>query len=191
MKIATVDLVSELVTRTNSFIEIAEKSFLPLNENQINWKPDIDSWSIGECLEHLNMYGDYYIPAISEGIHNGANTKPSEKFKPGWLGNYSANAMLPREGVITNKMKSPKDKNPALSTVPRGVVERFINQQKDILTLLEESGNVSMSKVRVPISIGRFIKFKLGDTFRFIIYHNERHIIQAENVYKALKASKN
>ena len=40
------------------------------------------------------------------------------------------------------------------------------------------------NKTRIPISINKWIKIKLGDTFRFVIYHNERHIQQAKRVLK-------
>ncbi|MEY4902729.1 MAG: hypothetical protein RLZZ292_544, partial [Bacteroidota bacterium] len=39
--------------------------------------------------------------------------------------------------------------------------------------------HASLGKVRVPVSITRFLKLKLGDTLRFVIYHNERHVQQA------------
>lgn len=186
MKQTTDELIEELKKRTQFCIDSAINRFKPLTQNQVNWKPDPERWSIGECLEHLNLYGDYYIPTIQEAIKNGADTKPVDKFKSGWLGNYSANAMLPKDGAVTNNMKTLKDKNPAFSSLPKNVVDRFIDQQKEILKLLEKSQSVNLMKVRVSISIGKFIKFKLGDTFRFIIYHHIRHILQAEKVYEEL-----
>jgi hypothetical protein len=29
--------------------------------NSLKWKETITSWSILECLEHLNLYGDFYL----------------------------------------------------------------------------------------------------------------------------------
>jgi hypothetical protein len=38
----------------------------------------------------------------------------------------------------------------------------------------------NLNTIKIPISIVPFIKLKLGDTFQFIITHNERHIEQAK-----------
>ena len=35
-----------------------------------------------------------------------------------------------------------------------------------------------MGKIRISISISRFVKLKLGDTFRFLIAHEQRHFVQ-------------
>jgi hypothetical protein len=48
--------------------------------------------------------------------------------------------------------------------------------------LLDKAKNVSLGKTKTGISISKLIKLKLGDTFRFVIYHNIRHIEQAKRV---------
>ena len=47
-------------------------------------------------------------------------------------------------------------------------------------SLLNQAREVDLTKTKVPISLTRFIKLRLGDTFRFFVYHIERHILQAE-----------
>lgn len=42
--------------------------------------------------------------------------------------------------------------------------------------------NKDLGKIKTSISISKWIKLKLGDTFRVIIYHNERHIVQANKI---------
>ncbi|MEO9077333.1 MAG: DinB family protein, partial [Gelidibacter sp.] len=32
------------------------------------------------------------------------------------------------------------------------------------------------------ISISNLIKLKVGDTFRVVVYHNERHLVQANRI---------
>lgn len=36
-----------------------------------------------------------------------------------------------------------------------------------------------VEKIRIPISINQLIKIRLGDSLRFVIYHNQRHFQQA------------
>ena len=84
----------------------------------------------------------------------------------------------------TKKMKTPKDKNPLGENLTKESILIFIEQQKLLLQILENSEKIDLGKIKIPISIAPFVKIKLGDTLRFIVYHNERHIVQAQNILK-------
>ncbi|MFC0345495.1 DinB family protein [Epilithonimonas hispanica] len=100
-------------------------------------------------------------------------------FKTGFLGNYFASMMLPKEKL--NKMKTLKISNLIHNLLDKSVIDEFIKQQNKMLELLEKAKTVDWEKTKTSISISKFIKLKLDDTFRFVIYHNLRHINQAEN----------
>lgn len=65
-------------------------------------------------------------------------------------------------------MKTLKENNPLGSHLDKSVIDRFIDQQKDSLKLIDKSKNVNLSKTKTAISISKLIKLRLGDTFRFI-----------------------
>ena len=90
--------------------------------------------------------------------------------------------MLPKEKL--NKMKTFKSMNPIGSNLDKTVLEKFLSQQKTLLELLQQAEKVSLTKNKTGISISKWIKLKLGDTFRIVIYHNLRHVIQAEKAIK-------
>lgn len=90
--------------------------------------------------------------------------------------------MLPKEKL--NKMKTIKSMNPVGSNLDKSVLDKFINQQKTLLELLKQAKKVNLTKTKTGISISKWIKLRLGDTFRVVIYHNLRHMIQAEKVVK-------
>ncbi len=181
MKENSVKLIEDLKNRVANAKKEAQ---LFENENiaMLNWKPSKSSWSILECLEHLNMYGDFYLKEIEEKMLNGNDSKPVEIFKSGVFGNYFAKSLAPKDGAIKNKMKSPKDKVPDLSKLDKKTVQRFIQQQDRMLSLLDQAKKVNLMKIKTNLSISTLIKTRLGDTFRFAIYHIERHMIQANNV---------
>jgi len=78
------------------------------------------------------------------------------------------------------KMKSPKDKDPINSILSVLVIDRFLKQAEKLKLLLNQGRTVDLGKTRVPISLTKLIKLKLGDTYRFYVYHIERHIWQAQ-----------
>lgn len=174
----SIALINDLINRTKNNIERVEK-LKELTLEQLNYRNSIDSWSILECIEHLNLYGDFYLPEIQKQIKNSKH-KASEKFKSGFFGNYFAKSMLPKEKL--NKMKTFKDKNPIGSCLNSNTLQRFLTQQNKLLLLLQQASKVNLNKTKTAISITNLIKLKLGDTFRVVIYHNQRHILQAEKI---------
>ncbi len=179
MKIATGILIEELKNQTQKHLAIAQ-SFKKLSLVELQKKASAESWSILECLKHLNLYADFYLPEISHQIKNNSSTSSQTIFKSGWLGNYFALSMLPKENF--KKMKTFKDKNPNSSPLTAQVIEEFIQQQYTILNLLEEAKQVNLMKIKISISISKWIKLRLGDTFRFLINHNYRHLVQAQKI---------
>lgn len=147
----------------------------------LNWKQSQDSWSVLECIEHLNRYGDFYIPEIGAKI-NSAKHAPSEVFKSNWLGRYFSKTLTYKEDL--NKMKTLKYMNPVNSALDIRILEKFIDQQHQIIELLNKAKKVNLDKTKTAISISKLIKLKLGDTFRVVIYHNHRHIKQAEKAQR-------
>lgn len=178
MKIITNDLIAELIDKTKINIAKAER-FRKLSEKELNYKESIDEWSILECIEHLKIYGDFYNSEIKVRIKK-THTTSAKIFKSGVIGNYFVNLISPKEKL--NKMKTLKENNPLGSHLDKNVLDRFITQQKECLELIEKSKKINLTKTKTAISISKLIKLRLGDTFRFITAHNERHLLQAENI---------
>ena len=173
-------LIDELLAVTEAATEKARKLRL-LPESQLNFKEDPERWSILECIEHLNRYGDYYLPEIEKAILHSKSNTSSLTFKSGVIGNWFANLMKVKNGRVV-KMRTPGDKNPAGLALTPLTIDRFLKQQEVLKSLLAKARSVDLTNTKVPISLAKFMKLRLGDTFRFFINHIERHVIQAENV---------
>jgi hypothetical protein len=176
MKIPSQKLIKDLTKKTEEFIVKAE-GFKNMNEEDLKFRKSDDSWNTLECLEHLNLYGDFYLPEIKRAIEE-KNYGPDEIFKAGTLGNYFAKSMLPG----SKGMKTFKDKDPISAKLESDVIDRFIEQQKGFLELYQLASKISLNKVKVGISISKWLKLKLGDAFRFLSNHNERHFVQIKNI---------
>ncbi len=149
-------------------------------------QPAPGQWSVLQVLEHLNSYGRYYLPAIDKEI-SFSKAQREAWFNSGLLGNYFTNMMKPKTVFeVKNKMKAMKDYSPSPQLDAAQVIEEFMGQQQRLLRSLEASRSKSLSGIRVPTSITKLLKLKLGDTFRFLIGHEQRHFIQIRNTLKAL-----
>lgn len=156
----------------------------PLADAQLREKPSENAWSVGEVIAHLNYYARFYIQAMEEQL-DGHRTQPQAYFKPGLFGNYFTRIIGPSpDGEVRNKMTTPRDARPSAPDEldPQAELSEFINHQHDLLNLLKLAASADLGRIRVPISISRFIRLKLGDTFRFIIAHEQRHFQQIARV---------
>ena len=150
-----------------------------LTDEQLQSKPGPEAWNTLECIEHLNRYGRFYLPEIRRRLQN-SSAKPTKTFRSGLLGNYFAESMLPKPGFKT--MNTFKVMNPLNADLDRSALQDFSNQLEEMLELLEMARRKNLNRIRTSISISKLIKLKLGDTFRVVIYHNERHLQQAKKL---------
>jgi hypothetical protein len=178
MQITNDLLVDELLTITENALRSAH-DLKNAGIERLNHKNSETEWSALECMEHLNLYGDFYLPQIEKRLLSGSSSSNSKMFRSGLIGNYFAQLMRVKDGKL-KKMKSPRDKNPAGSSLSMITVDRFIKQLEKLRLLLNSARSADLTHIKVPISLTKFIKLRLGDTFRFFTYHIERHMQQAE-----------
>ena len=181
MKYLSSHLLEDLYDQSEKNISKAISEWQQLPNIRLITQPGPGKWSAVQCLEHLNSYGRYYLPAIEKAIIN-ASAKPAVYFKSGWLGNYFYKMMLVEKntGRPKKKLKSPKDHIPDIHLNAALVLSEFISQQERLMQLLENAKGININKARVPISIAPIIKIKLGDTFLFLVAHINRHMLQAQ-----------
>lgn len=186
----TTQLLENLHQQTEAFLQkaIGEWQMLPPEMLAAGSSPE--RWSAAQCLEHLNIYGRYYLPAIEKAIQEAKqkSSRSVENFNPGWLGDYFAKLMRPGpDGHLKSKMKAPKHAVPSVNPDPRAMLAEFIDQQEKMLQLLTAAADVDLNRIRIPISIAPWLRLKLGDTFLFVTAHIQRHILQAERAMTAMQ----
>lgn len=176
-------LIHSFQQRTEAILQKAILEWQMLPSENLTTPPAPGQWSVAQCLEHLNFYGQHYLPAIDSAIRTAKQqgSQPDKMFRPGLLGAYFTELMLPQQdGRLKKKMASPKNARPSVAPDPTKMLAKFIEQQERLLQLLEAARAVNLNKIRVPTSLSPLIRLKLGDTFGFLIAHLERHVLQAE-----------
>lgn len=138
-------------------------------------------WNTVQVLEHLNGYYRFYIPRMNELVEK-SKSEPSSFFQPGWLGNYFTRTIMPKNGVVKNKMKAMKNHSPDPDLDTDAVIAEFLGWQRQFILLIERSAKADLESIRVPITIAPFIKLRLGDMLMFLVAHNQRHWIQVEQL---------
>jgi len=185
MKYVTSNLLDQLYAQSELHLEIAIAGWQQLPATILNAAPSPGSWSAASCLEHLNSYGRYYLPAIEKAIDSADGSIAGAHYSSGWLGNYFYSLMLPgTPAKPSTKMKAPKAHRPPTQLNPILVLSEFISQQEKLEQLLTRCATVNLATARVPISIAPFIRLQLGDVLLFNSAHIHRHLLQAQNALK-------
>lgn len=183
----TLELRSTLSEITNNNLQQATSWMSKLSEKQLNWRPNPGIWSIAEVIAHLNSYARYYHPTIQKKIETTRFRTAKEDFMSSPLGRSAWKSMkLGRLNNVKRKFKAPKGHNPSVDpTLVQGTeVKDFLTQQQELLLIIESSAEVNARKVKIPISISKIVRLRLGDALLFIVYHDERHMHQILNLKK-------
>lgn len=188
------ELLSELRSITERNIDLIRQHFGNLSEQQKRWKKDTNSWSILEVFAHLNAYASYYHPVFSNRLETTRFRDPKDNFISSPLGKSAWKSVkLGNAKNVKRRMKSPKSYNPTFeTTLIQGTdIETFEKDQLHLLTILTQAEEVNLRKIKVPLSISKIIRLRLGDALQFVIYHNERHMQQALNIIENKSFPKN
>lgn len=178
-------LLEEIKGITSTNIEVVRKRIIFLNDEQKSWKPNKNAWSINEIFAHLNEFVIFYHPTFQNAISTTKHTDPVEIYTPSPLGKSAWKSMkLGNLKNIKRKFKSARSYNPSIdkSLIKGEDVANFEASQKELIEIIDSAYSVNLRKVKVPVSISKIIRFRLGDALLFVTYHNERHMQQALNV---------
>ena len=182
-------LIGELVGITRNVRDTAANALLPLDINSLNFKPGPKSWSSAGCLYHLIYYARYYHPAISRALDKVGKSSSSqgEIFRPGWLGDYFARTMKAPGGIPKKKLPTIPVSAPQSDVYTHEIVRQFIGLQDELLGLLEKAQSIDLGRASTGTTATELIRLKLGDAFRVVVYHNERHLYQALRAVEAAR----
>lgn len=182
MKIKNQLLVDELLALTDQSIADVNR-FLALDIDTLNYKAGPATWSMLESIEHLNLYGNFYLPEIERQLAK-AQPKTDCTFKSGFLGDYFVNLIRVKSGSI-KKIRTVRKMDPANPHLTYITLNRFVKQQEKLKLLLVDSLKKDITNTRTAISLTHFLRLRMGDTLRFVVYHTERHILQARHAWEA------
>ncbi|MBU2490983.1 MAG: DinB family protein [Bacteroidetes bacterium] len=156
-----------------------------LTEEQFNTKPSETSWSVGNCISHLNATWDQYNYLISEAVLKNQNPSINnpDLYKPRYLMKMFTNMMEP---PYKFKMKTFAQfvSNEKLSK--QETINKFNAGIEEAVKFIHASENVDIKKTIIVSPVSKFMKYQLGELFPFLAAHARRHIWQAENVKKII-----
>ncbi|MBD2754317.1 DinB family protein [Spirosoma validum] len=178
------DTARDLQHRLSIVLETVQQEFASLTDEQLRWKPAPDRWSIVECLQHLNLAERFYIRNIQHKVDKLGllQTNPTDQnVESDWIGKAMLFAVDPQVKI---KLPAPGmiRPRPAAELVPADVIGQFLDLQTLLRSLLDKAVYLDWNQEKVMTLFGNWLKIRLGDAFRMLIAHTERHMKQAMRV---------
>jgi hypothetical protein len=180
-------LITELLDRTE-LIKASTQPFLRLTEQQLIFSPSSDKWSIAEIFGHLNIAHDLQLRGILARVTLAPDVK-TEHFRSSWLGDLLYGKMMPRSDGTVFKLPSPRSFHASKEGLDGyEELQRFLQQCDTLDDILRHVSTKDLQGIKIPLTFTKLIRLRLGDNLRFIIAHNERHLLQAHRMMKRFTA---
>lgn len=156
--------------------------FGALRADQLNWKPNPDKWSVGQCFDHLIVSNGEYFPIFDAVLQGKKTTNTIWERLPGLPRMWGQMLIKSVSPDGARKQKAPKIFTPTASAVDSGIITRFIDQQDRVVNYLNTMTAVDADHIIITSPVARVITYSLLDACRVIVAHEQRHILQAKRV---------
>lgn len=148
-------------------------------------RADPDRWSVGECVAHLNLTSEAYLPLVREGLERAraqGGGAPA-RYRRDLLGWMIWRASAPGGGM---KVKTSASFVPTADQPKDEMVARFHRLQDELLALIRDGDGLPLHRVKVRSAFDPRVSYNLFATLTILPRHQHRHLQQAEGVRDAL-----
>lgn len=173
-------LKEKFISDTESVIKDFGK-FKDLSENQINWKPSPESWSIAECIDHLVVTNKLYLKEIEKQFverqikTDSAGTEVKHK----WLSKFIIKGVDPSN---IKKAKTFPVFMPSMRIYTKNVFDHFYEVQTNLVNLISSAKDLDLNRYVMSSPAAKIVKENFCDVLEIIRLHDRRHFNQADQL---------
>ncbi len=174
-----------MIDRWSKKIDIITSDFITsfgsLDSKKLNKKPDSDSWSIAQIINHLIITNESYYPMIDELKNDSFKIPLTGKIK--FLVNFFGKLVLKTvQPDIKRKVKTFDIWKPPESDIPEDILEKFKHHQTELIKVISGCDNLLASKKVISSPVNRNMVYNLETAFDIIVAHEQRHYQQAKRI---------
>jgi DinB superfamily len=173
--------IQQMLQRGKEAGEKVRTEFTNLSLQQLNWKPAPESWSIGQCLDHLIVSDCLYFPDLKKIAEKKFEMTLWERWNP--LNDLFGKMLVHQlQEDVKRKVNTPKIFIPSASLIDAGILERFQKHLNMLSEYISATGEVDIDKTYITSPVSKFVTYNLRNAITILIQHIHRHINQALRV---------
>lgn len=175
--------MNETISELERISEDVRKTFGGFSAEQINWRADADSWSVGQCFEHLIISNELFFDEFDK-IASGAR---QNSFWENWspLTSFGGGFLIKSLKSDKRKYKMPTQRIAPPSAVDGAIIEKFVAHQAELIEKIRKCEKADLQKTIMTSPFIALMTYKFDDGLTIIIEHEKRHFRQAERVGQA------
>jgi len=149
-------------------------------------RPTPRDWSAAECLSHLSLSTEQFLPVLQKAIEDARARGLTSKKKPAMdvLGRTLRWFLEP---PIRKRVKTAGRFVPRSARAKAEAFGEFATLQSKLVDTLHAAEGLDMRKIKIVSPFDRRVKYNLYSAFRVLVAHQRRHLWQAEQAVAEVK----
>lgn len=155
-------------------------------EEQWEKRNDPNRWSIAECIEHLNLTTQAYIPVLTAALSGAPPLRTKRNLHRDFVGVLLGALTAPIRtiaGFQLGKMPTTRDFEPSAALARDDVVRNFESGQNTLLAFASDAENYEIDRVKIASPFNPKVRYNIYSALRIVAGHQHRHLAQAEAVW--------
>lgn len=149
-------------------------------------RPNASSWSAAECLSHLSISTEMFLPVLQKALDDarkrGVNTKRQPKMDV--MGRVLRWFLEP---PIRQRVKTRAPFVPRSVRAKAEAFGEFAALQSKLAEQIIAARDIDLNKIKIVSPFDKRVRYNIYSAFRIVIAHQRRHLWQAEQAVASLR----
>ena len=153
-------------------------------------RPSISSWSAAECLAHLSVSSEMFLPVLEAALDDAKKRGVLSERAPKMdvLGRVLRWFLEP---PIRQRVRTSAPFVPRSVRAKSEAFGEFAALQDKLVGLLNRARGVDLRRVKIVSPFDRRVRYNVFSAFRIVVAHQRRHLWQAEQAVRQLTGARN
>ena len=149
-------------------------------------RPLPGSWSAAECLAHLSLSTELFLPVLEKAIKE-ARTKGLTSERAPKMDVVGRTLRWFLEPPIRSRVKTSTPFVPRSARAKSEAFGEFAALQSKLVDMLHAARGLDLRKMKIVSPFDKRVKYNVYSAFRIVVAHQRRHLWQAEKAVEDVR----
>jgi hypothetical protein len=181
--------LSPLVSQFESLRDEVTRLAASVDDATWTTRPSPSSWSIGECVEHLVLTSEAFLPAMHEQLQRPeSRARPAPaRMRRGLVAWVLCRALEP---PVRSRYPTTAPFVPGSAPSRTATAQRFVTSQEALLATIRLGDGVDLTRIRLVSPFDARLEYSFFSALHIIAAHQRRHLWQAQRARERLTAAR-
>jgi hypothetical protein len=151
-----------------------------VTQDALNTQTSYSAWTLAQIVEHMILANEGYVKRF-QSILDGA-VRGEDEVKLSFFGK-----MLLKGSTPSSNVPAPKALHPAAGPYDQSIFDRWLAQHQLILQFVDGLEGIDLTRTKFRNALFPVIRMNLADLLELFCTHDERHVLQIEQIAKSLR----